>query len=103
MPRYRVKRLTAFAWVGEVDDRVPWVARTGELAERALRERYRGLEPKVEMVVVGGHPQLVFALTIYALTEVEARRRATFRFERALVQALKGNTAPWGDIGVERL
>lgn len=109
MPRWRVKRLTAFAWKQDASDRVPFVTRAGEMSEREMRERYPALDPTVEVVLIDGQPQLLFALTTYAETEADARRRATFRFERALIttKAIGGArrqlTVPWGDIGVERL
>lgn len=76
--------MTAFTWHSGETDRAAFIRRSAEVFHRELQECYPSGWGLVESVWVEGEPQLAFSLTVFAETEADARRRATFRFEKAL-------------------
>lgn len=102
--RYRVRRWTEFTWSSSTSDPEPFVYNAAAIFERALRDRYPELECRCEPVRVDGLPQLVFSATVFAETTVDAKRRASYRFEKALTSSVSVEgrprriVPPWGKI-----
>jgi hypothetical protein len=103
--RFRVRRWTEFTWASTAPDSMEFVRVARDVFERALQERYPELDGRVEL----DGQQLVFAMTIYAETSVEAQRRASYRFERALTSTvpIEGRprriVPPWGKMEARSL
>lgn len=115
---YRVRRWTAFeyscpegvemrTWRKDVEHDLK---RSASLLVHALRKVAPDGDGSVTQVRVGGKPELLFEMTVRATDEEDARKRAMYRFARALaikvpIQGTKRSTTmpPWGKADVDEV
>ncbi len=84
LPRYQIKRWTAFAWEGDTtSDRRDHMLRSAAVLHDRLNATCARLRPSCSMVQVGGQLQLVFSFNVEADTSAEAERQAAYWSERA--------------------
>lgn len=115
MPRYQIKRWTAFAWQGETTrDRRDHMLRSAAVLHGRLDSMCPRLQPSCSMVQVGGQLQLAFRLNVEAEDKAAAERAATYWTNRAvagkiptpirgLVSGGVKLSPPWGKTEARRM
>lgn len=89
LPRYRVKRWTAYQWVLHADrevnrEREDHLKRAVAMMQRKLSEVCPRFQPTIEVVRIDNLPQMLFTFTVPAVGENEAKDKALRNIGRAL-------------------